>query len=218
MLELNRPFNRRLIGLTGGIATGKSTVSDYLSKTYHLPILDADEYAKEAVNLGSPILKSIQNRYGPKILQPTGELNRQQLGEIIFADPKEKQWLETQIHPWVIQRLQQELQVLASSPMVVLSIPLLFEANLTYLVNEIWVVYAHPEQQIQRLQSRNGFTLAQAQQRLQSQWPLTQKIPQADRVLDNTRDLSHLYQQINQAVKLTTLSATDSLQPLKTGF
>lgn len=209
---------RRLIGLTGGIATGKSTVSDYLSKTYHLPVLDADEYAKAAVKFGSPLLKSIQDRYGPGILSPTGELNRLKLADIIFADATEKHWLESQIHPWVIQRFQTELQALTSKPMVILSIPLLFEANLTYLVNEIWVVYAHSEQQIQRLQNRNGLTQAQAQQRLQSQWPLTQKIPQADRVLDNTQDLSHLYYQIDQAVKSAIAPATDSLETFRIGF
>lgn len=196
---------RRLIGLTGGIATGKSTVSDYLAKIYQIPVLDADEYAKEAVNLGSPLLKSIQDRYGPEILHPTGELNRLKLGEIIFADATEKHWLEAQIHPWVVQRLQTQLQTLTACPLVVLSIPLLFEANLTYLVNEIWVVYAHPEQQIQRLQSRNRLTPAQAQQRIQNQWPLTQKIPQADRVLNNTRDLAYLYPQIDQALSTTDL-------------
>ncbi|MFM7192079.1 MAG: dephospho-CoA kinase, partial [Microcystaceae cyanobacterium] len=103
------------------------------------------------------------------------------------------------------QRLQTQLQTLTACPIVVLSIPLLFEANLTYLVKEIWVVYAHPEQQIQRLQSRNRLTPAQAQQRIQNQWPLTQKIPHADRVLNNTRDLAYLYPQIDQALSTTDL-------------
>ncbi|MGL5034788.1 MAG: dephospho-CoA kinase, partial [Microcystaceae cyanobacterium] len=181
------PETKRLIGLTGGIATGKSTVSDYLAKTHFLPVLDADLYAREATALGSPILTKIQEHYGQEILQNNGELDREKLGEIIFKDSQEKQWLESQIHPFVRQQFDLHLQQL-EEPIIVLSIPLLFEAHLTSLVTEIWVVYCSAAQQRSRLINRNGLTPEQARDRLQSQWPLSEKIKKADVLLDNDKD------------------------------
>lgn len=190
---------RRLIGLTGGIATGKSSVSDYLSQTYQLPILDADIYAKEAVQLGSPILERIIARYSRAILQDNGELDRGKLGEIIFQNAAEKSWLEFQIHPYVGNCFQKALMN-CQDPLMVLSIPLLFEVNLTHLVTEIWVVYCSPEQQKQRLMERNTLTYEQAIARIQNQLPLSEKILKANVVLDNSGDLTWLYQQIDRAL------------------
>ena len=90
---------QRIIGLTGGIATGKSTVSDYLQKKHRLPVLDADDYARRAVEPGSPILEAVANRFGAAILRPDGRLDRSRLGEVVFSHPAERQWLEQQIHP-----------------------------------------------------------------------------------------------------------------------
>ncbi|NEP52321.1 MAG: dephospho-CoA kinase, partial [Moorea sp. SIO3C2] len=100
---------KRIIGLTGGIATGKTTVSNYLADTYRLPILDADIYAREAVQPDSPILKQIYQRYGLQVQHSDGTLNRKRLGEIIFSNPAERQWLEEQIHPYVRDRFLSEL-------------------------------------------------------------------------------------------------------------
>jgi dephospho-CoA kinase len=121
----------RIIGLTGGIATGKTTVAEYLASAYALPILDADIYAREAVQPGSPILVNIVDRFGSEILLPDARLNRSQLGEIIFSDPTERRWLESQIHPYVRDRLQAEQQALAQHPILVMVVPLLFEAKMT---------------------------------------------------------------------------------------
>ena len=119
----------RIIGLTGGIGTGKSTVSHYLTTAYHLPVLDADIYAREAVQLGSPVLKAIAQRYGSDILLADGTLNRRQLGQIVFSSPDERRWLEQQIHPYVRDRILAEINTLerSHSPTVVLVVPLLFE-------------------------------------------------------------------------------------------
>ncbi|MFO0174889.1 MAG: dephospho-CoA kinase, partial [Aphanizomenon sp.] len=87
-------MNKNLIGLTGGIATGKSTVANYLAKTYNLPILDADIYARDAVFIGSPVLSQITEKYGTEIILSDGNLNRAKLGEIIFNQPEERQWVE----------------------------------------------------------------------------------------------------------------------------
>ena len=190
---------KRLIGLTGGIATGKTTVSSYLAEKYHLPVLDADIYAKEAVTKDSPILQDIFTRYGDKVKLSDGNLDRSALGEIIFNNPSEKQWLEGQIHPFVRKRFTQELQR-NTSDTVVLAIPLLFEAQLTDMVTEIWVVSCDRALQIVRLQQRNGLTSQQAQTRIDNQLPLASKVLLADVVLDNNTGLAHLYNQIDLAL------------------
>jgi dephospho-CoA kinase len=187
---------KRLIGLTGGIATGKSTVAKYLAETYNLPILDADIYAREAVSNGSPILVQIAKRYGSKILLPNGDLNREKLGEIVFKNKLERQWIESKIHPYVRERFDQEIQKSLQETLV-LVIPLLFEAKITNLVTEIWVVSCSESQQLQRLINRNKLTLEQAQARISSQMPLTEKIVLADVVLDNSQTLEALLEQVN---------------------
>ena len=193
-------MNQRLIGLTGGIATGKTTVSNYLRDRYGFPILDADIYAKEAVEIDSPIFQEIVKRYGSEIQLENRALNRTKLGDIIFNNTDEKVWLEAQIHPYVRKRFQEVIDSL-DNQIIVLSIPLLIEANLTHLVSEIWVVFCHCGQQIQRLQQRNHLTEEQAIARIKNQLPLTEKITRADVVLDNSGSLDCLYQQIDQMVK-----------------
>jgi dephospho-CoA kinase len=191
---------RRLIGLTGGIATGKTTVSNYLAQKHHLPVFDADLYAREAVELGSPILMRIIEHFGDAVQSSDGTLNRSALGQIIFHDPVAKQWLESQIHPFVRQRFQEEISRLDSST-VVLVIPLLFEAKLENTVTEIWVVSCSPTHQIKRLMQRNTFTETEAIARINNQISLAEKISKADIVLDNnSEDLDNLYQQIDRAL------------------
>lgn len=190
---------KRLIGLTGGIGTGKTTVSNYLAQKYHLPVLDADVYAREAVTPDSKILLHIFARYGEKVKLPDNQLNRSALGEIVFNNPQEKQWLEKQIHPFVRDRFTQELQK-TNSDTVILAIPLLFEAKLTNIVTEIWVVSCDRSLQIQRLQQRSGLTLPQAEARIANQIPLVEKVALADVVLNNNADLPHLYTQVDLAI------------------
>ncbi|MEB3228359.1 MAG: dephospho-CoA kinase [Synechocystis sp.] len=194
-------MDRRLIGLTGGIATGKSTVAAYLHDRHNIPVLDADLYARDAVAPNSPILTAIANRYGPDILQKDGRLNRGALGEIIFNDNTEKAWVEAQIHPYVKQGFQRALAELLTAPIIVLMIPLLFEAQLTDWVTEIWVVACDPDTQLTRLMARNGFTKPQALARIASQMPLAAKINQADVVLTNDQDRGSLHLQVDHALR-----------------
>ena len=181
---------------------GKTTVSNYLAKKYHLPILDADIYAKEAVAKVSSILNLIFNRYGDLLKLPDNSLNRAALGEIIFNQPQEKQWLESQIHPYVRDRFERELLRLQSNT-IVLVIPLLFEAKLTNLVTEIWVVSCDLDLQIDRLCQRNALSPEQAIARIDSQLPLSHKIAKADIVINNNSNLEHLYIQIDKAIELS---------------
>ncbi len=196
-------MTKRIIGLTGGIATGKTTVANYLANVYHLPIFDADIYARDAVSIGSPILSAIAQRYGEQILLPDGNLNRQQLGEIIFQNQQERQWIEDLIHPYVRDCFLQAIA--ASTAEMVLVIPLLFEAQMTHLVTEIWVVSCSEAQQLQRLIQRNHLNQEQAQARIKSQFPLKEKIARADVVLANSSTLESLLFQVDVALKKTAL-------------
>ncbi|MBD1916204.1 MULTISPECIES: dephospho-CoA kinase [Cyanophyceae] len=194
-------MGQRIIGLTGGIATGKSTVSDYLARVHHLPVLDADIYARQAVEPGSAVLGAIAARYGASLFHPDGTLNRGKLGEIVFSQPAEKVWLEQQIHPVVRQCFGAAMAELSEAPVVVQVIPLLFEANLADQVSEIWVVTCPLERQRQRLMERNGLTAEQATARIQSQMPLADKVALADVVIDNATDLPALFRQVDEALQ-----------------
>lgn len=204
---------RQIIGLTGGIASGKSTVARYLQERYGLLVFDADIYAREAVAGGSPILENIVDRYGAEILaevflgdKATKQLDRRRLGEIIFSDPTEKQWLEQQIHPFVRQRFEGDI---AQHPTqnLVLVVPLLIEAQMTDLVNQVWLVACTREQQLARLVNRDQLSPAAAQGRIDSQMPIDQKIPLADVVLDNTGDRSKLLTQIDRAMSFQSVNS-----------
>lgn len=195
-------LSRRIIGLTGGIGMGKTSISDYLATSYHLPILDADSYARDAVQTGSPILEQIAARYGSGVLFPDGTLNRQRLGDIIFGSVPERLWLEQEIHPYVRDRLVNAMTTppLDDSdryPVVVMVIPLLFEARMTDLVTETWVVHCPVDQQLARLMQRDRLTLEQAQARINSQMAIQKKTARADVVLDNSTTLEDLFKQID---------------------
>lgn len=206
-----QPF-QRLIGLTGGIAMGKTTVSNYLATVHKLPVFDADVYAREAVEPGLPVLVEIAERYGAGVLLADGTLDRHRLGDIIFSSPPERLWLEQQIHPHVRDRLIEATRALAMKntqpPTVVLVIPLLFEARMTDLVTETWVVRCPKEQQMERLIQRDRLSLQQARVRIDSQMSIQKKAAHADLVLDNTSTLEHLFQQVDaglvqQPIRLT---------------
>ncbi len=207
MVSRNRlaTLGQRVIGLTGGIGMGKTTVSDYLAQTYHLPVLDADIFAREAVMPETEVLGSIVARYGSGVLLPDGSLDRKRLGDIVFNSPAERLWLEQQIHPYVRDRLEQALHVpplcdVVQTPIVVLVIPLLFEARMTDLVTETWVVQCDRAQQVERLIQRDRLTLEQAQARINSQMAIQKKIARADVVIENSGSMEELLQQVDRAL------------------
>ena len=208
--ELNRPRwvgRQRRIGLTGGIATGKSSVARLLADRHGLPVLDADGYAHEALAPGSPGARAVLERYGDKVRpgaewQPPGEepggrlrpgqaadagmaIDRAALGRIVFADALERRWLEELVHPLVRQRFTAELERLAAAPTVVLMVPLLFEAGLESLCTEVWLVDCDEHQQLERLMGRDRLSEVEAQARIAAQWPLARKRPLVERRLEN---------------------------------
>lgn len=183
---------QRRIGLTGGIASGKSTVGRLLAER-GLPVLDADVYAREALAPGSPGAAAVRARYGVRVAlagavepgEPLPALDRAALGRIVFNDPAELRWLEQLVHPLVRQRFAAELERLGEAPAVVLMIPLLFEAGLEGLCSEVWLVDCDEDQQLQRLMGRDRLGEADARARLAAQWPLARKRALASVVLDN---------------------------------
>lgn len=195
---MSRPF---CLGISGGIACGKSVVAAYLQQRYGVPIVDADVLARQAVAVGTRIYQAIVDRYGGELCHRDGSLDRRRLGEIVFAQPQERQWLEAQIHPWVIAEMERAVHT-CDQPLMALVIPLLFEAHLEDRVDHIWVVATTAEQQLARLQQRDRLSGKAAAQRLASQLPLEEKIRRADTVLWNTGSLEELYRQVDQAFSL----------------
>lgn len=187
----------KIIGLTGGIATGKSSVANYLNNQYGIPVFDADVFAREAVVVNSPIYHQIVKRYGPEIILDDGQLNRPRLAETIFNNPEEKKWLESQIHPFVYQRFLSLIPQL-TQPLNLFVIPLLFEAKMTDLVSEIWVVTCSFENQLKRLQQRDNLSEKQAISRINSQMPLEEKVKLAHLVIDNNGTPQQLFSQLDQ--------------------
>jgi len=179
-------FSQRRIGLTGGIASGKSSVGRWLAQQ-GLPVLDADQYARDVLKPGSSATSLVLERYGRRVRDAEGKgIDRGALGHIVFNDREERRWLEQLVHPAVRQRFAVALDNLKEEPAVVLMIPLLFEAGLESLCSEIWIVDCTASQQLERLMRRDGITRDAAQARIEAQWPLSRKRALADHVITNT--------------------------------
>lgn len=189
----------RRIGLTGGIASGKSSVGRLLAAR-GLPLLDADVYAREVLAPESPGAQAVLERYGAGVRAPGGEIDRAALGRIVFGDGDERRWLEDLVHPLVRKRFEAELRELAAEPLVVLVVPLLFEARLEALCSEVWLVDCDETQQLQRLVARDGLGEADARARLAAQWPLARKRQLADVVLNNRGKPKQLAAEVAQAL------------------
>jgi len=192
-----------LIGLTGGVATGKSTVAKMFKKCGAI-VIDADELAREVVRPGKPAWRDIMRRFGQSVLNSDRTINRQILGQIVFRDQMKLRQLERIIHPRVTaeqERLTRQASRKDPKAVVIYDVPLLFEAGIDKRVDKTVVVTADRETQIMRLKKRNGFTRTEAVRRIDSQMPLAMKRLRADYVLDGTkhrqslsRDVSRLFE------------------------
>ena len=192
---------QRRIGLTGGIASGKSSVAALLEER-GCPVLDADVYAREALAPGTSASNAVVARYGERIKKDgTSEIDRAGLGSIVFNDPNERSWLEQLVHPIVQRRFDDALRSLPDAPIVILMIPLLFEAGLEAWCSEIWVVRCTALQQKERLMARNNCTEAEAMQRIAAQWPIDIKAQRADSVINNSGLIDGLQDQLDALLK-----------------
>jgi dephospho-CoA kinase len=188
------------IGLTGGIATGKSTAAKLLTE-HGAILIDLDGIAREVVEPGQPSLSAIAERFGPAILQDDGKLDRKKLGTIVFADPAERKALEAIIHPAIRAVMKERMAYYASdSPdkLVVVDVPLLYESKLESYFEQIMVVYVPRETQLQRLITRDKLTVEEARKRLEAQMDIEDKKERADVLIDNSGSLSDTEEQIER--------------------
>ena len=192
-----------LVGLTGGVATGKSTVAK-MFKQCGAVVIDADQLARDVVEPGKPAWREIVTLFGKAVLNPDRSLNRQALGAIVFHHPAKRRALETIIHPRVAReqvRLTKEAAQQNPQSVVIYDVPLLFEAGIDKRVDHTIVVTADRNTQIARLKKRNGLSRAEALRRIRSQMPLAKKARRADQVLNGTLPRPALRKQVGQLFK-----------------
>ena len=189
--------NLYLIGLTGGIASGKSTVSNYL-KELGAKIIDGDIIARAVVGPEKPAWKAIVETFGNEILLADLSLNRLKLGEIVFNNKKAKELLENIISPYIAAEINKQLNSFkkVKNIIVVLDLPLLYENNWDKITDENWVVFVEQDIQIKRLCDRNNFTIEQALSRINNQLPLFEKAGKANVVINNNFDIENTKQQV----------------------
>lgn len=189
----------RVFGLTGGIGSGKSSVAALL-RDRGVPVVDADELAREAVAAGSPGLLQVVAAFGPEVLGPDGELDRKRLGQLVFGDPEARKRLNAITHP-IVRGLSQERFAALERAGVVLAgydVPLLFEVGLEQVLRPVVVVAASEATQLARVMARDGLSEADVRARLAAQLPLAEKRARADHVLDNDGSLEDLARQVDE--------------------
>lgn len=191
-----------VIGLTGGIASGKSTVADRFANTHHVPIIDTDRIARQLVTPDQPAFATIVQHFGNTILTAQGELDRSKLRELIFTQPDQKKWLEQLLHPLIRQVVETSLQTLRQQtppPLYcIIVIPLLVETQAYAWLDDILVIDTDEKNQQQRLHKRDNLTLDQCQKILTNQASRQQRLAIANRVIANNSTLAALAQTVDQ--------------------
>ncbi len=178
-------------GLTGGIATGKSTVAGFL-ETAGAAVIDADKIAREVVQKGQPAWGAVVDHFGETILDRDGGIDRQRLGDIVFRSPEEKETLNRIIHPYVFEEMtaaESAIRKERPDAVIILDVPLLFEVGMDGRLSEIIVVYAPERLQIDRLMARNALSREDALARINSQMAIEEKRERATIVINNSKDL-----------------------------
>ena len=178
------------VGVTGGIGSGKSALTDHLA-TLGIPIVDADVVARQVVEPGSAALASIAQRFGEDIIDTDGALKRAELRKIVFANPEQRRWLEELTHPLIREQIQQQLST-AQSAYVVLSSPLLLESSQVDFVDHIVVVDVPEDVQIQRTMARDDNTESLVRSIIDAQIPRNTRRERADTIIDNSGSLNDL--------------------------
>ena len=188
----------KVIGLTGGIASGKSTVSELLT-AFGFKVVDADTAAREAVAKGTPGIAKVKEVFGEEAIDENGEMDRKYMGELVFNNPGERIKLNEIVHPKVREIMEEKKQqFLNEGHNVIMDIPLLFENELQDTVDEVWLVYTSESIQIDRLMERNDLTQEEAKARVYSQISIDKKSRMADHVIDNLGDKLELKQNLER--------------------
>jgi len=188
-----------IVGLTGGIACGKTTVSN-LFRDKGCPIVDADQVAREVVEPGEIGLSRVVDRFGVGVLNVDGTLNRRKLGQIVFSDEAARADLNNILHPLIHKRMQEKKEeaLKLNPPFVILDIPLLYENQHENTVDIVIVVYVPASVQLERLMLRDGFSIGEARNRIASQMDIEEKRRRADLTIDNTGTFEHTEQQVER--------------------
>jgi len=191
-----------VIGLTGSIASGKSTVS-LMFDEFDIPVIDADKLSREVVRPGEKAYQGIVDAFGEGILREDLTLDREALGQMVFADEEKRKRLNEIVHPAVRKSMlsKRDAYLKKQEKCVVLDIPLLFESKLTHFVDKTLVVYVDEPVQIERLMDRNGYSEEEAMQRIRSQIPVKEKAKMADKVIDNNGSKYESYQQLEKILQ-----------------
>ncbi|MCK9268117.1 MAG: dephospho-CoA kinase [Alkaliphilus sp.] len=190
----------RVIGLTGGIASGKTTISNILKELGAI-IIDADKIARKVVERGSPALKEIEEHFGSEILFENMRLNRKKLGNIVFNDTESLKKLNEIVHPYIVEKIIDEInryRETYNNRVIILDAALLIELNLMNLVEEVWLIVVPEKMQLERLVERENISTDQAQKRIDVQIALEDKKKYADLIIDNSKDLAYLQAQIEE--------------------
>ncbi len=189
----------KAIGLTGGIASGKSTVSAMLAE-FGAPVFDADREAHLLLQKGGAAWQEIKDRFGEGILAENGDIDRKKLGEIVFRDKEQLKWLESVTHGHVEEKRAAFVKEAAKAGVAaaILDIPLLIEKNIYQKVDEVWLVYVDKQTQRQRLMARDHSSFDDADARMSAQMPLVDKLPFADAVIDNSGSMDETRQQVTK--------------------
>lgn len=195
-MPANRPF---VLGLTGGIASGKSAAAEQLL-SLGADVIDADEISRALTAPGGAALPAIRGAFGGAVFYPDDTLNRRALGDIIFSNEEKRRTLEGILHP-MIQRITIERIENSAAPICVINAPLLFESGMDALCGAVWVMGLEPEKQILRLMNRDEITRAQAEARIDSQMPLAEKMRRADAVIDNGHAFEHTKRELTLRYK-----------------
>lgn len=195
-----------VIGITGGIGSGKTTVTN-MFEPLGIEVVDTDLIAREVVQPQQPCLEAITQRYGSQILLADGNLNRKKLRDIVFADNSERLWLESVTHPAIRQLTVQRLGT-ANPPYVILSSPLLLETDQHTLTDKIVAVDVEEAQQIERASARDGQSVEQIQAIMQKQITRQARLAKADYVIDNSQTLEHTHSQVQALHQTFTMWAT----------
>jgi dephospho-CoA kinase len=188
------------IGLTGGIATGKSTVARLLEERGSI-IIDLDRIAREIVEPGQPSLLRVAERFGQAVLKPDGSLDRKKLGELVFADPSERKALEAILHPSIRSVMKERMafhEAATPSRLIVVDVPLLFESEMQTYFERIMVVYVPRDVQLVRLMERDKLSAEDAERRLAAQMDIEEKRSRAEIVIDNSGSPAWTKEQIER--------------------
>lgn len=200
----------KIIGLTGGIASGKSTVAKMLRKMGAI-IINADEVARQVVEPGQPAWKDIVGHFGDQVLNPDGTINRDELGRCVFNNTEYLHMLNEMTHPRIMDAIKENMRSVRDNhpgAILILEVPLLYETYMDKICDEVWVVWVDHETQIKRLMARDGISREDALKRINTQMPLDEKARRADVVIDNRFSVEETRQAVTRYFTLIQSSSS----------